>query len=100
MNTNQNSGGSANSSQKNTFGKSCLNSCMEALARINNVKETIMAEARETLKVQDQLLRLALSEAEALAWQTLYPHLVFPDLAAEKIRSAAKWSNRQRLLAA
>jgi len=99
MNVNQKSGSLENTNQKNSFGKSCLNTCMEALARINNVKESILTEARETLHVQDQLLRLALNEAEALAWQTLYPHLVFPDLAVEKIRGAANWSNRQRLLA-
>jgi hypothetical protein len=44
------------------------------------------------------MLRLALNEAEALAWQTLYPHLVFPDLAAEKVRGVAAWNSRQQLI--
>ena len=96
MKANERNNGPENSSQKKSFGKSCLNSCMEALARINNAKEALLAEARDTLKVQEKLLRLALNEAEALAWQTLYPQLVFPDLAAEKIQGAAKWSHRQR----
>jgi hypothetical protein len=48
--------------------------------------------------VQEQLVRLALNEAEALARQTWYPHLVFPDLAAEKIQAVAAWENRQRRL--
>ncbi|HEX7577522.1 MAG TPA: hypothetical protein VF430_05745, partial [Verrucomicrobiae bacterium] len=61
-------------------------------------RDAILAEARETLKVQDRMLRLALNEAEALAWQTLYPHLVFPALAAQKIQGVAAWNNHQRLV--
>jgi hypothetical protein len=44
------------------------------------------------------MLRLVLNEAEALAWQTAYPHLVFPELAAEKAHAAAQWEQRQRSL--
>jgi hypothetical protein len=39
-----------------------------------------------------------LNEAEALAWQTAYPHLLFPSLAVEKIQSVAAWQARQRLV--
>jgi hypothetical protein len=80
------------------FGKACLNGCKKILAQIRNAKETILAEARATLKVQEQMLRLAVNEAEALAWQTLYPQLVFPNLALEKVRGVAAWNNHQRLL--
>jgi hypothetical protein len=48
---------------------------------------------------QEQLLRLALNEAEALAFLTDYPHLVFPTLALEKVHDAAAWKNRQQQLA-
>lgn len=99
MNAKQINGGLENVNQKNTFSEACLNSCKEILAQINQAKETILAEARETLHVQEKLLRLALNEAEALARQTLYPHLVFPDLAVEKIRNIAQ-RNRQQLLLA
>jgi hypothetical protein len=44
------------------------------------------------------MFRLALNEAEALAWQTGYPHLLFPALATEKIQAATEWSARQKLL--
>lgn len=44
------------------------------------------------------LTRLALNEAEAIAWQSGFPHLVFPSLAEEKVRAVANWSRRQRLL--
>jgi hypothetical protein len=97
MNTKQNNDRLQNTSQKNTFSSACLNSCKEVLAQIKHAKETILAEARETFQVQDQLLRLAVNEAEALAFQTLYPQLVFPDLAVEKVRGAAAWNNRQQL---
>jgi len=48
------------------------------------------------LDSQEHLLELALNEAEALAAQTGYPHLVFPVLAAEKVRSVAAWDARQQ----
>jgi hypothetical protein len=99
MKTNQVNGGLDDKSQKHTFGSACLNSCKEVLAQIKHAKETILAEARGTLKVQEQLLRFALIEAEAVAFETIFPELVFPDLAMEKIRGAAARSERQRLVA-
>jgi hypothetical protein len=44
---------------------------------------------------QPRLLRLALDEAEALAWQTGFPHLWFPVLAKEKAEAIARWDWRQ-----
>jgi len=81
---------------ENRFGSACVKSCKGILARIARSRDAIYAEARSTLKVQDQMLRLALIEAEALAWQTLYPHLLFPALAREKIHGVAAWNNRQQ----
>jgi hypothetical protein len=80
------------------FGKACVNGCKQVLAQIRNAKEVILNEARETVKVQEQLLKLALNEAEALAWQTSYPQLVFPNLAMEKVRGVAAWNRHQRLI--
>lgn len=84
---------------KNTFGSACLGSCKQILAQIRNVKENLLAETRDTFQAHEQLVQLALNEAEPLAYQTLYPQLVFADLATEKIQQAANWSRRQRLLA-
>jgi len=42
------------------------------------------------------MVRFALNEAEALAWQTPYPYLLFPVLAREKAESARQWVERQR----
>ena len=78
------------------FGKACLASCQKVLAQIRKARETLFEEARGALKSQEQLLRLALNEAEALAWETRYPHLVFPTLAAEKIQAVAAWDAHQR----
>jgi hypothetical protein len=99
MKANQNNSGLENQGRKRTLGSVCLTSCKEALARIRNIKEAILVEARKTLQVQEHLLRLALNEAEAVASQTAYPHLVFPNLAMEKVQRTADWSRRQRLLA-
>jgi hypothetical protein len=65
------------------------------LAQIQRVKEAIFDELSTGLNPHEQMLRLALNEAEALAWQTPYPHLVFAGLAAEKAQSVAEWEARQ-----
>ena len=62
----------------NTFRGACANSCKRILARLAKAKAAILAEA--------------------LASQTSYPHLVFPALAEEKVRSVAAWEKHQRLL--
>jgi hypothetical protein len=76
----------------------CVNSYQKLAAQIERTKELLLAEARNTMKVSDRSLRLALNEAEALASQTLYPHLVFPALALEKVQAVAAWEKRQRQL--
>lgn len=45
-----------------------------------------------------QRFRLALNEAEALAWQTPFPHLFFPALAREKAQHLLAWHERQAAL--
>jgi len=42
------------------------------------------------------MLHLALNEAEALAGETGFPLLVFPELAREKAESVAAWGRRQQ----
>ena len=87
-----------NAINRNGFGGVCVKSCKGILKQIAGARDAIFAEARGGLKVRDQMLRLALNEAEALAWQTLYPHLVFSALAAEKVQGVAAWNNHQRLI--
>jgi hypothetical protein len=45
-----------------------------------------------------KLIDLALNEAEALAWQTPFPYLVFPTLAEEKTETLARWRAKQENL--
>jgi len=78
------------------FGNLCLRSCQKIIAQIRNAKDAIFAESREILNAPERMLRLALDEAEALAWQTAYPHLVFAALATEKVQGVAAWSRHQQ----
>lgn len=86
----------AKSSGGSAFRNACLASCQKILAQIKDTKAAIFAESRDTLEVKEQVLRLALNEAEALAWRTVYPHLLFPALATEKIQTLANWNLHQR----
>ena len=74
----------------------CLEYCRRLVGRIAKAKAAILAEFHEAMGGREQLLRLALNEAEALAWQTPYPHLVFPTLATEKAQALTNWEARQR----
>ena len=76
----------------------CQRACRKARAEIARARAAVLAEWSEGLKAQRHALRLALNEAEALAWQTMYPHLVFPILAAEKVQAVAAWNRRQQRL--
>lgn len=98
MKSKQRNKGPGGMNGRSSLGEVCVESCKGILAQVGRTKDAIFVEARDTLKVQEQMLHLALNEAEALAWQTLYPHLVFPALAAEKVRGVAAWSDHQRML--
>jgi hypothetical protein len=92
INTNEN----LNAEQ--SFAHRCAQSCKKLLAAIEQARLLIANEFRGTLKSQEHLLQLALNEAEALARQTAYPHLLFPALAMEKAQAVAAWQTRQRSL--
>ncbi len=59
------------------------------------VRQAIWAEQSTRAGEHGHLLRLALNEAEALAGQTPFPELFFPELAVEKARALRAWSERQ-----
>jgi hypothetical protein len=80
------------------FTRACVVSCQKIITQIKKAKDAILAEFRGIRGTQEQLLRLALNEAEALAWQTEFPHLVFPALATEKAQALSAWESRQRLI--
>ena len=86
----------ANPRVGSAFSALCLRSCQKILAHIQKTKEAIFAESRATVAAHERMLQLALNEAEALAWQTAYPHLVFPALAMEKVQEVTDWNRHQR----
>ncbi len=69
--------------------------CQKVLSQIATTRAAILAESQQTLVAPERLLRLAVNEAEALAWQTAFPHLFFPLLAMEKVQGIATWSATQ-----
>ncbi|SRR5882724_7826340 len=79
-------------------GKACLSSYRKLVAQIERAKQAILTEFSGTVQAQEHLLRLALNEAEALAWQTGFPQLVFADLAMEKAQAVAARLAKQREL--
>ena len=88
--------GRANAGAGSGFSAMCLRSCQKVLARIQKVRDAVFSEWRGATAAHERMLQLALNEAEALAWQTAYPHLVFPALAMEKAQEVADWSRHQR----
>lgn len=56
---------------------------------IEQAKRSLAAEHQ--LALPERLFQVALNEAEALAWETEYPQLVFPALAEEKIAAVSSW---------
>jgi hypothetical protein len=81
---------------RQTFGNRCRQSYNILLAEIEQAKNTIVNDFHETLDAHGNLFRLALNEAEALAWQTDYPHLVYPTLAMERVQAVVAWRKRQQ----
>jgi hypothetical protein len=84
------------SNAETTIASRCLQSCKKLLAGIEQAKNNIAAEFHEIVESNQKSFQLALNEAEALAWQTDYPQLVFPALAVEKVQAVAAWQTRQQ----
>lgn len=62
---------------------------------IQRAKDTVFFDYADRAGKHARLLRLALNEAEGLAWQTEVPHLVFHTLAVEKAEATVAWHQRQ-----
>ncbi len=84
------------SAHRNGFAQVCLSSCRRLLARLEKAKASILAEFRKSLQEDEHVLYLALNEAEAMAWQTGFPQLIFPTLAMEKAQAVQAWHQRQQ----
>jgi len=99
-----NSGGSSTpaisrTTTENGFTDYCLAYCRKLVTEIREARQRLTRQFQLAFAGQEKLLRLALNEAEALAFLTDYPHLVFPTLAMEKLQYATTWKNRQQQIA-
>jgi hypothetical protein len=81
------------------FANACLACCLKVMEQITRVKQIVLDEFQDIVVAHQKLLRLAVNEAEALAYETDYPHLVFPALAEEKAQQVAAWEARQQMIA-
>jgi len=79
-----------------TFTAACLGACERIANEIREVKGRIFSEFKGAFQNQELMLQLALAEADALARQTEYPHLLFPLLATEKLQVAVQRQSRQQ----
>ena len=70
--------------------------CRKAVALTRELKTRLLSEFGNRPQKNQHLVRLALNEAEALAWETEYPYLLFPALAAEKMQRVANWERHQQ----
>lgn len=68
---------------------SWMASSQKLIVGIDKAKQDLAAEHK--FELPERLFRVALNEAEALAWDTEYPQLVFPSLAEEKIEAISAW---------
>jgi hypothetical protein len=75
-----------------------LSWCRKVVTLIAQARAGILADFQAGMRGYEHLLELAVNEAEALAWQTDHPHLVFPSLAMEKAQNVAQWQLRQRFV--
>ena len=76
----------------------CMAYGRKLISELQRTKEELVSQFRKAFTGNQRMLRLVLSEAEALAFRTQYPHLVFPSLALEKIERAVAGQRRQQQL--
>lgn len=59
--------------------------CREIVAALSQLKTRLFHQYEQVLPGRGQLIREAVAEAEALAWQTPFPHLFLPDFAEARV---------------
>ncbi|HEY1171334.1 MAG TPA: hypothetical protein VGH19_08210 [Verrucomicrobiae bacterium] len=72
-----------------------IGACQKVLNAIEQARENLKSKFNNLREDHDHMVQLALNEAEALAWETTYPHLLFPTLAEEKVQAVNTWAVRQ-----
>jgi len=74
----------------------CLRACARLARELNRVKNELTGHFQQLLDLPAPWLQQSVNEAEALAWQAGFPHLLFPVLAEEKVRKLGRWYNHQQ----
>jgi hypothetical protein len=59
--------------------------CRKLLLALADLKGRLQRRFEQAYPGQSQIIRRALAEAEHLAWQTPFPHLLLPDLAEVRV---------------
>ena len=72
------------------------NSVTDINRLLASLRSNIEGEFTDLRRRHPRDVRLALNEAEAIAWQSGLAHLVFPALAVEKLDAVSAWHERQR----
>jgi hypothetical protein len=67
--------------------------------KLDEYKTHLLDELKAESQAFRDLVKLSVTEAEALAWSTPYPHLFLPALAEEKIACVQLWTLRQSRIA-
>lgn len=80
------------------FRAACARCYQAIVRRLKAVKAKVAAEFSPAMTGYEHVLSASLNEAEAVAWQTPYPHLLFPVLAEEKAVEARQWAAHQRAI--
>ena len=57
---------------------------------IRDLRDRLLEKYEQTLPGRAYLVRKAVAEAEAMAWQTSFPHLLFPDLVEARVAALAR----------
>jgi hypothetical protein len=81
---------------KQTLAGAAVATCQKLIAQIEQVKSRLVEEFGAQLAGHESMLKLVLNEAEALAWETSHPQLVFATLATEKAQALAAWEKRRQ----
>jgi hypothetical protein len=68
--------------------------------RLDQAKDALARRCLASDATRQRMLNLAVGEAAAVAWQTGFPHLVFPTLADEKIEAVNRWTRKQERIRA
>lgn len=73
---------------------STVASGQKLIVGIERTKQNLAVRFLDQSELPERLFQVAMNEAEALAWQTGFPQLVFPTLAEEKIAAMSYWYDR------